>query len=157
MKKLHTNIYIWILIIIISVFLLAYMIIVESEPGLIPLVLLITGLSGFIYNSKKIKILILKTKKMKSKNVLIILSTVVFLLSFPLIAMQFTAEVNWDFFDFLVIGILLFGTGLLIDLVLRKVKNTTYRILTCVSVLFVLFLIWAELAVGIFGSPFAGS
>ena len=87
----------------------------------------------------------------------IILFVVAFLLCIPLVAMQFTSEVNWDPFDFLVMGALLLGTGLLIDQVLTKVKNTGTRIALCGVVLFFLFLAWAELAVGVFGTPFAGS
>lgn len=94
---------------------------------------------------------------MKNKRLIIILTSVVISLLIPLVAMQFTNEVNWDIFDFIVMGILLFGTGLLCEFVLRKVKNTKNRIIICGAVLLTLFLIWAELAVGIFGSPFAGS
>jgi hypothetical protein len=54
-------------------------------------------------------------------------------------------------------GILLLVTGLLCELVLRRVKSLTNRIIICGIVLFTLFLVWAELAVGIFGTPFAGS
>jgi bacteriorhodopsin len=82
---------------------------------------------------------------------------VLILLSIPLIAMQFTDEVNWTIMDFIVAGILLFGTGLICELVLRKVKNKKYRIGISAIILAALFLICAELAVGIFGSPFAGS
>jgi hypothetical protein len=71
--------------------------------------------------------------------------------------MQFTTEVNWTWFDFVVAGILLYGTGLLCELVLRKVKDTGRRFLIIGIVLVVLFLVWAELAVGIFGTPLAGS
>jgi len=63
--------------------------------------------------------------------------------------MQFTNEVNWTGFDFIVAGILLTGTGLVIELVLRKVKSRRMRIIVCLVVLFILFLVWAELAVGI--------
>lgn len=79
------------------------------------------------------------------------------LLLVPLIAMQFTAEVNWTLFDFAVAGVLLFGTGILCELVLRKVKNRTYRLALCAALLLALMLVWAELAVGIFGTPLAGS
>lgn len=71
--------------------------------------------------------------------------------------MQFTDEVNWTVMDFIVAGILLFGTGLMCELVLRKVNNIKYRIGICSVILAALFFIWAELAVGIFGTPFAGS
>lgn len=94
---------------------------------------------------------------MKNKRLLLILATVVLLLLIPLIAMQFTTEVDWDSTDFLIMGMLLTGTGLLCELVLRKVKSNKHRILFCGTALLLLFLIWAELAVGIFGSPFAGS
>ncbi|GAB3199842.1 ABC-type enterobactin transport system permease subunit [Pontibacter aydingkolensis] len=82
---------------------------------------------------------------------------VAFLLSIPLIAMQFTDEVDWELADFVIMGILLLGTGLLCELVMRKVTNWNYRIGLIAVLLFVLFLMWAELAVGIFGTPFAGS
>lgn len=94
---------------------------------------------------------------MKNKRLIIILSIAATLILIPFIAMQFTNEVNWSAFDFLVIGILLTGTGLLIELVLRTIKTTTGRIIICAVILFLFFLIWAELAVGIFGTPFAGS
>lgn len=82
---------------------------------------------------------------------------VALLLLIPLVAMLFTDEVNWDMLDFVVMGILLLGTGLLSELVMRKVRNMDYRIGILAVILVALFLIWAELAVGVFGSPFAGS
>jgi hypothetical protein len=95
--------------------------------------------------------------KMKNKRLIIIQSVLGILLFIPLIAMEFTDEVNWDIFDFVVMGILLSGTGLLCELVLRRIKGRFNRIMICAAVLFLFVLIWAELAVGIFGSPFAGS
>lgn len=82
---------------------------------------------------------------------------VVFLLLIPLIAMQFTDEVDWGLADFIIMGILLVGTGLICELIMRKVKNVDYRIGIIILLLAGLFLIWAELSVGIFGTPFAGS
>jgi hypothetical protein len=93
----------------------------------------------------------------KNKRLIGIVLTVVLLLFVPLIAMQFTAEVNWSLSDFVVAGILLFGTGLLCELVMRKAKKIQYRIIICGIIVLMLLLIWLELAVGIFGTPFAGS
>ena len=93
----------------------------------------------------------------QNKRLIGIVLTVALLLLVPLIAMQFTDEVNWDVSDFVVAGVLLLGTGLLCELVLRSVKQSRYRIAICAVILAALFLIWAELAVGIFGTPFAGS
>lgn len=94
---------------------------------------------------------------LQTKRLIIILSTAFLLCSIPLIAMQFTHEVNWSGFDFLVAAILLFGTGLMLELILRKVKTLRFRWILGISLLIILFLLWVELAVGIFGSPIAGS
>ena len=94
---------------------------------------------------------------MKNKRLKIIVLTVAFLLLIPVIAMQFTDEVNWDLFDFIVAGVLLLGTGLILDLILRKIKDVKHRIVIAAALLALLFLVWAELAVGIFGKPLAGN
>lgn len=93
----------------------------------------------------------------QNKRIIVIMLSIMFLLMIPLIAMQFTDEVNWSMFDFVTMGILLFSTGLLCELVLRKVKKTAYRIALCIALILLLFIIWAELAVGVFGTPFGGS
>ena len=95
--------------------------------------------------------------KIEDKRLIGIITTVFVLLSIPLVAMQFTAEVNWNLSDFIIMGILLFGTGLLCELVLRKIQKPQHRVLLCGILVLALFLVWAELAVGVFGSPFAGS
>ncbi|TXF77597.1 hypothetical protein [Chryseobacterium sp.] len=90
------------------------------------------------------------------RSVAIFLAAAV-LLSIPLIAMQFTEEVDWTASDFLIGAVLLFGTAGVIDVVLRKVKSARNRLILSVLILGILFLVWAELAVGIFGTPFAGN
>ena len=53
-------------------------------------------------------------------------------------------------------GILLTTTGIFIGITLKIVKsNNKYIIILTISLLFLL--IWAELAVGLFGTPFAGN
>ena len=93
----------------------------------------------------------------KPKTILILLSIVTLLLLIPFISMLFTNEVNWSVMDFVMAGMLLFGTSLVIEFVLRKVKSTKHRILLSGIILLLLFLLWAELAVGIFGSSIAGN
>jgi hypothetical protein len=88
---------------------------------------------------------------MQNKRLFIIVLTVALLLLIPLIAMQFTDEVNWTLLDFVVAGALLLGTGLIFELVMRKVKKAGLRIAMLVALLAMLVLIWAELAVGILG------
>jgi len=99
----------------------------------------------------------MKQKMKQNKRLISIIVAVPILLMIPLVAMQFTEEVKWSLSDFIIMGILLLGTGLVCELVIRNVKKLKYRIALCIGVLFLLFLIWAELAVGIFGTPFSGS
>lgn len=92
----------------------------------------------------------------KSKSLITIVATVAGLLSIPLIAMQFNNGVNWSLSDFIIMGGLLLLTGLTIDFVWRKITSTRNRLIVLGIVLLTFLLIWAELAVGIFGTPFAG-
>ena len=93
----------------------------------------------------------------QNKRLTGIFITAAIILFIPFIAMQFTKEVNWTLFDFIVAGVLLIATGLMFEFVLRKVNKTRLRIVICIAILTTLLLIWAELAVGIFGTMFAGT
>lgn len=75
----------------------------------------------------------------------------------PLISMQFTKEVDWNLFDFTIGGVLIFITGMLIEIAAKKIKNSNYRITLLILLVIVFLLIWAELAVGILGTPFGGN
>jgi len=94
---------------------------------------------------------------MKNNRNKFILLSIVFLLLIPFIAMQLTDEVNWTPFDFVVAGVLLLGTGLIFDLVIRKIKNKKYKIIFSIILLVLFLLNWAELAVGVFGAPLSGN
>ena len=94
---------------------------------------------------------------MQNKRLIGIVLAVALLLLIPLIAMQFTDDVNWTLFDFIVAGVLLLATGLMCELVIRKVTKIEHRVAICLAIIAVLLLIWAELAVGIFGSPLGGT
>ena len=91
------------------------------------------------------------------KRLIIIPSVITFLLFIPFIAMYFTDEVNWLVRDFIVMGILLYSTWLICELVVKRIKKTNNRYLAIAVILLFFFLIWAELAVGLFGTRFAGS
>ncbi|MBT8049726.1 MAG: hypothetical protein KJO70_00910 [Gammaproteobacteria bacterium] len=69
----------------------------------------------------------------------------------PLIAMQFTEEVNWDLADFLVFGALLLFFCSAYEIGTRLIGNRVYRLGLGIVLLAAFILIWAELAVGIFG------
>jgi len=93
----------------------------------------------------------------KNKRLVFILMFIVLILLMPLIGMQFSNEVHWTLSDFIVAAVLLVGSGLLCEFILRQVKTRKHRILLLISVIVLLLVIWIELAVGLFGTPFAGS
>jgi hypothetical protein len=95
---------------------------------------------------------------MKTKNTDIILQNKVFLwialatgiiLLIPLIAMQFTGEVNWTLSDFATMSFLLFGAGSMFVLTARKIDKK-YRVATGIAFAIALLWLWVELAVGVF-------
>lgn len=95
---------------------------------------------------------------MKTINkAIIIYSVAAIILAAPFVAMQFTYQVKWNLLDFIIAGISLFFTAFLIDIILLKVSTDSRKFIYISIVLAVLFLIWAELAVAIFGTPFAGN
>lgn len=94
---------------------------------------------------------------MRNKDITGVFAVTAVILMVPLLAMQFSEDWDWNLFDFIVMGTLLIGTGLLIVVASRKIKNINYRVAVIAALLAALFLTWAELAVGIFGTPFAGS
>lgn len=75
----------------------------------------------------------------------------------PFIAMQFDSGVQWDAFDFVVAGMLMAGLGLAYVLSTMKVSNPRSRLIAFAVFAAVLLLVWVELAVGLVGTPFAGS
>lgn len=99
----------------------------------------------------------LQAKPPLGRSILKVFVTTGLLLLIPLVAMLFTSEVDWDETDFIVMGILLSTIGLLYVAGSRMVKTRAQRIVLGVVLFLVFFLTWAELAVGVFGTPFAGS
>ena len=80
-----------------------------------------------------------------------------FLLLIPLIGMAITDEINWSPFDFIIMGSLLIVLSIGINFVSNRTKNFNNRVLYIGILVLIFMLIWAELAVGIFGTPFGGS
>jgi hypothetical protein len=83
-----------------------------------------------------------------------ILFVVIFILFF---AMQLNSSVHWSLGDFILMGLLLMGLGICIALILNRIKNRKKSLLYIWILIILFLLIWAELAVGIFNTPFAGS
>lgn len=85
-----------------------------------------------------------------ARHAAVILLATAALLMVPLVAMQFTREVNWTLFDFVVAGALLAGTGLAYELVARQLRTKQQCMIAAAVLLLALMTAWAELAVGIF-------
>lgn len=79
------------------------------------------------------------------------------LLFVPLIAMQFTDEVYWTLSDFIIAGTMIFTTGFIAGLIRIKLANSKYQYWIYALLIILFLLLWAEMAVGIFNSPIAGS
>jgi MFS family permease len=74
------------------------------------------------------------------------------LLLLPLLAMQFTDEVNWGPADFLFAGVLVACVGLAYELAARSTGNRAYRAGVGVALAGAFILVWANLALGIIGA-----
>lgn len=100
-----------------------------------------------------------KTGLLKSSNkrFVIILLCASFLLFIPAAGMTFSTEIRWSFSDFIVAGLILFGTGALMEFFLRMFQSKKSRLISLISLFMFILLLWLELAVGIFDSPIAGS
>ncbi|WP_197986448.1 MULTISPECIES: hypothetical protein [unclassified Massilia] len=75
----------------------------------------------------------------------------------PLVAMQFTGEVDWTGSDFVIAAVLLAGTGMLFELAAAKLRSRKSRVMALGVIGLGFVFVWAELAVGLVGSPLAGS
>jgi len=79
------------------------------------------------------------------------------LLIIPLLGIILTNSVEWSMFDFLLMGSLLLVLGIGIELTSLNFKQLNTRIAIISFIILIFLLIWIEIAVGIFNSPFAGN
>lgn len=86
----------------------------------------------------------------RKKSLKVIIFITLLLLGIPLLCMQLTEQVQWTLSDFLIAGVLLLVTGLILELALIRIKSLKTRLITCCFILFSLLTIWTQLAVGIF-------
>ena len=70
---------------------------------------------------------VMKTSKNASRSAARVALATALILLLPLVAMQFTDEVAWSVGDFVFAGVLLAGTGVLLELAVRKPRNIAYR------------------------------
>jgi hypothetical protein len=73
------------------------------------------------------------------------------LLLLPLVAMQFTHEVNWTPFDFAFAAVMIGGVGIAFELTVRATRNRAYRGAVAIALAAGFLLIWIDGAAGIIG------
>lgn len=88
---------------------------------------------------------------MQSKIILRPAIVTAVLLMIPLIAMQFTSEVQWTLFDFAIMGALIFGLGFGFEFAASRTGDMKQKIALGIASLATFFLVWINLAVGIIG------
>lgn len=91
-------------------------------------------------------------KRNSIKNITLIALATGLILLIPLLG-----DWPWTLSDFVIMGALLFGTRLTYELIARRLRNTKKRVILGIVLAVAFLLIWVELAVGLFGTPFAGS
>ena len=88
---------------------------------------------------------------------LILLISLLLLLLIPFVEMQYSNEVKWSLNDFIIMGVILLSFGIIINTIIYHVVAFNKRVILISTLIILFLLLWAELAVGLFNSPFAGS
>lgn len=94
---------------------------------------------------------------LKKENIIRSVLAAELVLLIPLVAMQFSDEWDWGVADFIIVSILLAGVGFGFQLIVAGAKNNSRQVAIGIVLAAAMILTWMELAVGIFGSPLAGS
>jgi predicted membrane protein len=89
------------------------------------------------------------TKQIIRQPFFVVIAVTALLLTIPLVAMQFTDEVNWTQGDFALMAGLLIACGTSYVFLRRFAKSRAARLALALLVLTCFVLIWAELAVGL--------
>lgn len=100
--------------------------------------------------TKNFKIIMKMTSIKKRLTIWIVL--IALLLLIPFLAMQFTEEVNWKLFDFVIMGAALFALAFTYELLVKRAKQTLFKIALGTALLAAFLLFWVNSAIGIIGS-----
>jgi len=90
--------------------------------------------------------------KIVKKRLIIWIVIIVLILAVPLVLMQFKDEIDWNLLDFVIIGIILIGTGVFYELIARKSTKIIYRVALGIGLVGIFLLFWVNGAVGIIGN-----
>ena len=81
---------------------------------------------------------------------IVLWGSIVLILLIPLVTMQFTDEVNWNFMDFMVAGGILSLAALAFEQAFTKLNKPKTRFAVGITIISAVLIIWIELAVGLF-------
>ncbi len=87
-----------------------------------------------------------------AKRIIVWAAAIALVLMIPLIAMQFTKEVNWSLFDFILMGVVLSSLAFAYELIARRVEKSVYRAAFSIGLMGAFFLFFVNGAVGIIGN-----
>lgn len=87
----------------------------------------------------------------KNKSIIGVVLATVFILLLLFLVNQISDEMVWDLADFVIVGALLFGTGLAYILITKQRGNSTYRAAVVIALGAAFILVWVNVAVGIIG------
>lgn len=91
------------------------------------------------------------------QRILRLIAIVLMILAIPFIGMQLRADVAWSMADFVLAAIVLCGAGVVYEIIRTILNTPRQRMLVGIGIAVIVFVGWVELAVGVFGTPFAGS
>ena len=94
---------------------------------------------------------------MKIKNLLLVALFSLTPLLIPWFMMQIADDVNWSFADFAMMGGMLLILGQVLYFLVNATSRSKHAVALTIVVLLLFLLTWAELGVGLFGTPFAGN
>lgn len=81
----------------------------------------------------------------------------ILLLLIPLVLNLTLSDFDWSLLDFVVAGILFFLLGISIEIIRKSKLFQKRKTLYIILVIVFFVLVWMELAVGIFNTPFGGN
>jgi hypothetical protein len=91
------------------------------------------------------------------QRILRLIAIVLMILAIPFIGMQLRADVAWSTADFVLAAIVLCSAGIVYELLRVILKTSRQRMLVGIGIAVIVCVGWVELAVGVFGTSFAGS
>jgi len=93
-----------------------------------------------------------RVRKSIRRKMAIVAACTAGILLIPLIAMQFTDEVQWDLADFVIMGLMLAGAGGMYVLISNLSDKKAYKLAIGIALVSCFLLVWISLAVGIIGA-----